>query len=327
MARPLRIQYQGALYHITCRGNERKEIFRDDVDRKSFLDILKKSAETYGIKLNAYILMENHFHLLLETPLGNLSEFMRQFNITYTGYYNRRHTRVGHLFQGRYKSILVDKDNYLLVVSRYIHLNPIRTKEMEKMGVRERIQFLRDYRWSSLGGYIDKKKREDFIDHSLVLGEYGGDTDKGREAYRRRIEGDIAEGLEIRDKVIGQSIIGGDKFIEWIRERILKKVKGRRELPALRGLQRYRAKEEIIRAIEEVTGRGISDIINEGGSLRQIAMDILYRVGGLKGVEIGEMMGLDYSTISQGRKRLNEKIKKDMNLRVLLNRIENRLSI
>ncbi|MBI5198984.1 MAG: transposase [Nitrospirae bacterium] len=327
MARPLRIQYQGAVYHITCRGNERKEIFRDNVDRKSFLDILKRSIETYSIKLYAYILMENHFHLLSETPLGNLNEFMRQFNIIYTGYYNRRHTRVGHLFQGRYKGILVDKDNYLSLVSRYIHLNPIRTKGMERRGVKENIQFLRGYRWSSLGGYIDKERREDFIDYSVVLGEYGGVTDKGREAYRRKIGGDIAEGLEIRDKVVGQSIIGGDRFIEWIRERILKKVKGRRELPAVRGLQRYKAKEEIIRAIEEVTGRRISNIINEGGSLRQIVMDILYRVGGLKGVEIGEMMGLDYSTISQGRKRLNEKIQKDRNLRVLLNRIENRLSI
>lgn len=327
MARSLRVQYPGAVYHITCRGNERKEIFRDDVDRKSFLDTLQKSAETYSIKHYAYVLMENHFHLLLETPFGNLSEFMRQFNITYTGYYNRRHKRVGHLFQGRYKSILVDKDTYLSVVSRYIHLNPIRTKGIESRGAKERIQFLREYHWSSLGGYIDKKRKEGFIDYSVVLGEYGGDTDKGREGYRKRIEGDIAGGLEIRDKVVGQSILGGDRFIEWIRERFLNKVKGRRELPAVRQLQRYKAKEEIIRAIEEEIGRAISDIITEGGSLRQIAMDLLYRVGGLKGVEIGEMMGLDYSTISQGRKRLNEKIRKDRNLSVLLNRIEKRLSI
>lgn len=327
MARPLRIQYPSAVYHITCRGNEKKEIYRDDIDRESFLDILKKSAETYSIKLYTYVLMENHFHLLLETPLGNLSEFMRQFNITYTGYHNRKHNRVGHLFQGRYKSILVDKDSYLSVVSRYIHLNPVRTKEMKLKGVKERIQFLREYRWSSLGGYIDRKRRQDIIDYSIVLGEYGGDTDKGREAYRRRIERDIDEGLEIRDKMIGQSILGGEKFIEWIRERILKKAKVKREIPAMRELQRYRAKEEIIRAIEEETGKAISDIITEGGSLRQILMDLLYRIGGLKGVEIGEMMGLDYSTISQGRKRLYEKIQKDRNLRILLNRIEKELSI
>jgi len=327
MARPLRIQYPGAVYHITCRGNERREIFRDNVDRKIFLDILKRSAETYSIKLYTYVLMENHFHLLIETPLGNLSEFMRQFNITYTGYYNRRHKRVGHLFQGRYKSILVDRDNYLSVLSRYIHLNPVRTKGMEWRSVKERIRFLREYHWSSLGGYIDKRKKKSFIDYSMVLREYGGDTDKGREAYQRGVEEDITKGLEIRDKVIGQSILAEDEFIEWIRERFLKKVKGTRELPAVRELQRYKAKEEIIRAIEEETGRVISDILTEGGSLRQIAMDLLYRVGGLKGVEIGEVMGLDYSTVSQGRKRLNEKIQRDKNLRALLSRIERRLSI
>lgn len=326
MARPLRIQYPGAVYHITCRGNERREIFRDDKDRKSFLGILKKSVEIYSIRLYAYVLMENHFHLLIETPLGNLSEFMRQFNITYTSYFNRSHKRVGHLFQGRYKSILVDKDNYLSVLSRYIHLNPIRAKARGKTNIEEKIRFLEGYRWSSSGGYIDKRKKEGFIDYSVVLEEYGGDTEKGRKAYRSKIEEDIREGLEIRDKLIG-SILGGDRFIEGIKERFLKKAKSRRELPAVKELQRYKAKEEIIRAIEEETGKAISDIIAGGGSLRQIAMDLLYRIGGLKGKEIGEMMGLDYSTISQGRKRLNEKIQRDRNLKKLSSRIEGRLSI
>jgi len=327
MARPLRIQYPCAVYHTTCRGNERKEIYRDVKDREIFIDILKKSAETYSIKLYTYVLMDNHFHLLLETPLGNLSEFMRQFNITYTGYYNRRHGRVGHLFQGRYKSILVDKDNYLSILSRYIHLNPIRMAKMEKAGVGEKMQYLRDYRWSSLSGYIDKRKKESFINYSMVLGEYGGDTDKGREAYRKRIVEDIKGGLDIIDKVIGQSILGGEEFIERIKQRFLKGVKSSRELPAVKELQRYKAKEEIITAIEGETGKAISDIITKGGGLRQIAMDLLYRVGGLKGVEIGEMMGLDYSTISQGRKRLNEKVQRDKKLKVLLNSIEKKLSI
>ncbi len=97
MARPLRIQYPGAVYHVTCRGNERKDIFKDDADRERFVRILSQAAEIYSIKLCSYVLMTNHFHLLLETPLANLSEFMRNFNITYTGYYNRRHKRVGHL--------------------------------------------------------------------------------------------------------------------------------------------------------------------------------------------------------------------------------------
>src|SRR4030042_6401217 len=157
VARPLRIQYSGAAYHVTCRGNERKEIFKDDRDRETFLEILAYSSKIYNIKIFSYMLMENHFHLLIETPLGNLGGFMRQFNITYTGYYNRRHNRVGHLYQGRYKSILVEKESYLSVLSRYIHLNPVRIKAVEIKAVEkktdeEKIQYLRNYTWRSLPG-------------------------------------------------------------------------------------------------------------------------------------------------------------------------------
>src|SRR5512140_10640 len=102
MVRPLRIQYPGAVYHVTCRGNEWRDIFQDDKDRRKFVAILSRSLETYSVELYAYVLMSNHFHLLVATPLGNLGEFMRHFNITYTGTFNRCHRRVGHLYQGRY---------------------------------------------------------------------------------------------------------------------------------------------------------------------------------------------------------------------------------
>jgi len=163
MSRPLRIQYEGAVYHVTCRGNERKDIFKDDTDRQRFLRSLNQAVNIYSIKLCSYVLMSNHFHLLLETPLGNLSEFMRNFNITYTGYYNRRHKRVGHLYQGRYTSVLVDKDSYLSVLSRYIHLNPVRIKAHAKTPLREKIRFLQVYPWSSLPGYLNKREKEPFI--------------------------------------------------------------------------------------------------------------------------------------------------------------------
>lgn len=325
MARPLRIQYSGAVYHVTCRGNERKEIFKDDQDKKTFLEILAKSSKIYNIKIFSYILMENHFHLLIETPLGNLAGFMRHFNITYTGYYNRRHNRVGHLYQGRYKSILVDKESYLSILSRYIHLNPVRIKAMERKTDEEKIQHLRNYRWSSLPGYINKGEREQFVDYAMVLEEYGGAEDRGRMTYKKRIYDDISEKLEIRDKVIGQSLIGGEEFIKWVKEELLKKQKDR-ECPSLREIQRYRAKEKIIEAIEKESGKGLEEIKREKGNLRQIAMDLLYRIGGLKGIDIGELIGVDYSTVSQGRKRLREKIEKDRKLKQLVDRIERRLS-
>ncbi len=325
MARPLRIQYSGAVYHVTCRGNERKEIFKDDRDRKRFLEILAYSSKIYNIKIFSYMLMENHFHLLIETPLGNLGEFMRHFNITYTGYYNRRHNRVGHLYQGRYKSILVDKESYLSILSRYIHLNPIRIKVTEQKTDEEKIQHLRNYTWSSLPGYINKGEREQFVDYAMVLEEYGGANDRGRLAYKKRIYDDISKKLEIRDKVIGQSIIGGEEFIRWVKEELLKRQKDR-ECPSLREIRRYRAKEKIIETIEKESGKGLEEIKREKGSIRQIVMDLLYRIGGLKGVDIGELIGVDYSTVSQGRKRLREKIEKDRKLKQLVDRIERRLS-
>ena len=325
MARPLRIQYSGAVYHVTCRGNERKEIFKDNQDRKTFLEILAYSSKIYNIKIFSYILMENHFHLLIETPLGNLGEFMRHFNITYTGYYNRRHNRVGHLYQGRYKSILVDKESYLSVLSRYIHLNPVRIKAMERKTDEEKIQHLRNYKWSSLPGYINKGEREQFVDYAIVLEEYGGDNDRSRLAYKKGIYDDISDKLEIRDKIIGQSIIGGEEFIKWVKEELLERQKDR-ECPSLREIQRYKAKEKIIEAIEKESGKGLEEIKREKGNIRQIAMDLLYRTGGLKGAEIGKLMGVDYSTVSQGRKRLREKIETDRKLKQLVNRIERRLS-
>ena len=126
MARPLRIQYPGAYYHVMNRGNSREDIFVTDQDRKVFLDALADSSETYHIKLISYVLMSNHFHLLVQTPQANLSEFMRHFLVTYTVRFNRRNRHAGHVFQGRFKSLLVDEDEYLLPLSRYIHLNPIK---------------------------------------------------------------------------------------------------------------------------------------------------------------------------------------------------------
>ena len=326
MARPLRVQYLGAVYHITCRGNERRAIFKEDNDRQAFLDILANSLNIYTVKLFSYVLMENHFHMLVETPLGNLGAFMRHFNITYTSYYNRKYNRPGHLYQGRYKSILVDKESYLSVLSRYIHLNPVRIQEMEKKNRGEMVKYLKKYPWSSLPGYLDEINREEFIDYSIVLEEFGGDNEKGRRAYKERILADISDGLEIKSEIIGQSILGNDRFIKWAKGTLLKR-KRDRECPALTQLRRYRAKEEIIAAIEKELGRKVEQIKREKGSVRQIVMDLLYRAGGLTGIEIGEILGVDYSTVSQGRKRLREKIKQNRKLKLLIDRIEHTLSI
>jgi putative transposase len=260
----------------------------------------------------------------LETPLANLSEFMRRFNITYTSYYNRRHKRVGHLYQGRYKSILVDKESYLAILSRYIHLNPVRTRRIGRASLAEKRRYLKRYKWSSLLGYIDETKRSSFIDYSMILEGYGGDNNKARGAYWEAIGNDLSKGMDIKKEIVGQSILGSDKFIKWVKDKFLGKET--REIPSVKKILGYRAEEEIIRAICEETGKGFDEIIKESGATRAMAMELLYRMGGLKGVEIGGMMGVDYSTVSQGRRRLKEKLVKDKNFSLLMDRIERRLS-
>jgi putative transposase len=325
MARPLRIQYPGAVYHVTCRGNERNDIFKGDADRKRFIQILIQSINIYSIKLYSYVLMSNHFHLLIETPKGNLSEFMRHFNITYTGYYNRTHNRVGHLYQGRYKSILVDRDAYLSVLSRYIHLNPVKIKAINKIPDKDKVKYLIRYPWSSLPGFISRRKKEWYIDYAMVLGEYGGDTDKARREYKKRMYAEIAESAEIKESILGQSILGGEAFIAWVKEHYIDGARDR-ERPCVGEIHRYRSKDEILLAVKRETGKDIAAVRAERGELRQVVMDLLYRVGGLKGPEIGKLFGIDYGPVSQERKRLREKLPKDKKLRMILGRIEGSLS-
>ena len=159
MARPLRIQFENAYYHLTCRGNARQAIFANDTDYAAFLDLLERSGDIYQVDIFAYVLMTNHFHLLVKTPLANLQEFMRHFNISYTSYFNRTHHKTGHLYQGRYKSFLIDADSYLQEVSRYIHLNPVRVKEKTKLTVDEKKRYLKQYRWSSYPGYLSPRTK------------------------------------------------------------------------------------------------------------------------------------------------------------------------
>ena len=270
------------MYHVTCRGNERQAIFKDDADRKRFQQILIQSLNIYSVKLYSYVLMSNHVHLLLETPKGNLAEFMRKFNITYTGYYNRRHNRVGHLYQGRYKSILVDKNEYLSILSRYIHLNPIKIKSMEKVQEKDRLKYLIRYPWSSLPGFLSRRKKEWNVDYAKVLSEYGGDTDKARKEYKKRIFNEIAAGAAIKENIIGQSILGGEAFVARVKDNYIEGTKDP-DRPSIGQLHRYRANEEIFKAVKRETGKDIETIKTEKGDLRRVVMELLYRVGGLKG--------------------------------------------
>jgi putative transposase len=311
MSRPLRIQYPGAVYHITCRGNDRKEIFRDDGDRGAFLDILRESQDIYQIVLFAWVLMENHFHLILETPLGNLDEFMRRFNISYTGYFNRKYQRAGHLYQGRYKSLLVEKESYLSQLSRYIHLNPVRIKEIEPLSFGEKWKRLYTYRWSTLKGYLDEKKKVPGVDYGLILEEFGGESPAGRKAYGKRIREDIKQEFDLSEKIVGGSILGKDDFVESVKS----KVDPDKEFSGLRKIKGHKAQENIFIMMSKETGQTEAQLLSEKGDTRRIIMELLYRLGGLNGVEIGRIYKVSYNAVSQERKRLAEKMKTDPDLR------------
>ena len=150
MARPLRLQYPGAFYHVTSRGNERKSIFKTNRDRQKFLSYLESAYDRYGAIIHVYCLMNNHYHLLVETPRGNLSQILHHINGAYTAYFNTKMKRSGHLFQGRYKAILVEKDSYCQELSRYVHLNPVRTGLVKRPS---------EYHWSSYTYYIGQKEK------------------------------------------------------------------------------------------------------------------------------------------------------------------------
>lgn len=323
MARPLRIQYPGALYHVTNRGNERKAIFKDDVDREAFLKILSQSIATYSVALHSYVLMANHWHMLAQTSLGNLSEFMRHFNISYTSYFNRRHNRSGHLYQGRYKSFLVELDSYLSQVSRYIHLNPVKVTGFDALSLEERLQYLRNYKWSSLPGFFEAKHRLDFVEYTTVLAEYGGDNRAGRQRYRQQLTDDLTAGLKIKENIVGQSLLGSEGFVTRIQEDFLD-IKTDRERPAVAKIHQYLSKDVVLTLVEKELA--IPDAGQSIGTNRQIAMTALYKYAGLTNKDIGSMLGLDYSTVSQGRKRLRDKAAKDKRLQVTIERIEAKLS-
>jgi putative transposase len=187
MARPLRLEYPGALYHVTARGNERKSIFRSDADRKAFLSILSQAVDRYRLVVHAYVLMQTHYHLLLETQEANLSLAMRHLNGVYTSYFNRTYRRAGHLFQGRFKAILVEKECYLLELSRYIHLNPVRMKK--RVG-------LARYGWSSYRDYVGERRAPGWLHCEDVLEYFGRSRAQAQRAYRGYVEAGAKEGVE-----------------------------------------------------------------------------------------------------------------------------------
>ena len=225
MARPLRIEYAGAIYHITSRGNEKKAVFKDATDREIFLDILAQVIERYNWICHAYCLMDNHYHLISETPDGNLSVGMRQLNGVYTQAFNKRHKRVGHLFQGRYKAILIQRENYLLEVCRYLVLNPVRAKLVQRPDM---------WKWSSYRATVGKEKPHACLTTKWILSQFGNSKSIAEKECQKFIQAGIKQET-IWKSVKGQSILGGEEFSSTLIEYL----KGKRDVSELPKNQRF----------------------------------------------------------------------------------------
>ena len=210
MARPLRIQYADAVYHIAARGNEKKAVYKDDQDRNSFLNLLEEINKRYHWLCHAYCLMGNHYHLVIETRDANLALGMRQLNGMYTQLYNRRHRRWGHLFQGRYKSILIQKDSHLLEVCRYVVLNPVRAGMTTRAGA---------WFWSSYRAMAGKEKAHGCLTRGWVLAQLSGQRKRAEEIYRRFIEDGIGK-ESVWQQVKGQAFLGEEGFVEKFKEKL-----------------------------------------------------------------------------------------------------------
>ena len=211
MARPLRLEYPGAVWHVTSRGNEKKSVFRDEIDRKAFLPLLARSMDRFGWRIHAFVLMTNHYHLLLETPETTLSAGMRELNGIYTQAFNRRHGRVGHLFQGRFKGILVEKESHLLELTRYVVLNPVRA------GI---ARHPADWQWSSYRATAGLESPPKWLVVDWTLNQFGQDQPTARRLYRRFVQAGARLGERPLDQVAGQIYLGSQAFQRRMRARI-----------------------------------------------------------------------------------------------------------
>ena len=272
MARPLRLEFSGAIYHITSRGDRREAIYENEADRLQWLDIISKVCERYNWRVHAYCLMENHYHIVLETADGNLSKGMRQLNGVYTQYFNRQHNRVGHVYQGRYKAILVEKDSYLLELSRYVVLNPIRAGMIKNID---------EWHWSSYLITIGKLQPPDWLEVGWLLSQFSLQRKRARGRYIDFVREGI--GLPpVWDNLRHQIYMGSDDFINKHQELISKK-QDLDDIPALQ---------------KRATPKPISYYQKKYKNEKQ-AITQAFLSGGHTLKEIGDYYGKHYTTISR----------------------------
>jgi REP element-mobilizing transposase RayT len=305
MARPWRIQYEGALYHVFSRGNNQQDIFVTDDDRYLFLDTLGHMSERYDIDIFAFVLMDNHYHLLLRTPIANLSKSMQWLGATYTRRFNLNHFQSGHLFQGRYKSILVENDAYLMQLSYYLHNNPLRAGMVKR---------LISYRWSSYPAYAYNRNHPDWLDKSLIFSQIKGENK--HQQYREKSQKYSAENPSIAEDIRHGFIYGSKKFVKKIKDRFMVEEPDP-AVPQQKNILKDMDPEQLLQRAAKVLKCDMERFkktprIRESDKLnRDILLYLLWQDGNYSNSQIGMLFDLTHSGVSRRVAIMRKKLAQD----------------
>lgn len=319
MSRPLRIQYPDAWYHVMNRGRRGETVFLDKQDYSMFVELLKEVVDMYKVRVAAYCLIPSHVHLLIQTPGGDLARCMRHLNGIYTQRFNRAHHCDGHLFRGRYKSILVDANSYLLELVRYIHRNPLEAglvKELNK------------YAWSSHKGYLSNAKKWDWLHKSFILSLFGREKREAIKTYKKFISMETPEGINrIFSKSKFPSMLGSESFMNKVKGKFFQ-AKRHDEIPQSRRLAPDA--EKIREAICKAYGVEESSLLSSRRGVlnepRNVAIFLMRHLRGEKLEVIGRQFGISkYSSVSSVIEKMKEEMSMDRKLRMRVKNIENRL--
>ena len=293
MARPLRLEFPHALYHVTSRGDRRESIYHDDTDRQSWLEVLAKVCKRFNWTVHAYCMMDNHYHLLVETPDANLSGGMRQLNGVYTQRSNRTHGRVGHVFQGRFKAIVVDKDNYLLELARYVVLNPVRAGMVQDAG---------DWPWSSYNAMLAPAwvPRPEWLATDRLLAFFAHEQQPlNREKAQQRYVNHVREGVglpSVWEALTGQVYLGDEKFIHQISA--LARPSGQ-EIEGPQDTPTARSRLEIPRAQRRPAPLALQAYQQQNPNNRNAAIQAAFATGSFTMAQLAEHFELHYTSVSR----------------------------
>ena len=306
MARPLRIDIEDGVYHVTSRGWERRVVVRDDRDRQRWLELLERVATRCGWRVFAWTLMNNHYHLYLRTPRPNLSAGMHDLNSGYASFFNRRHRRCGGLFQGRFKAVVVEQESHALELSRYLHLNAVRASIVERP---------EEYAWSSYQDYLGKRKTPAWLDWQTVVGELAKDLSRARSAYRRFVEAGLREPPESPlAAAVGGMFLGSTEWVDRWRRRLAAEPL-REDVPLQRELAWRPTLEDVAGTVSEAFGVEPSDLYvsrRHGNEARSAAIYLARRMSDAAVGEIGKYFGgVSLAAISKTVARVESRRRED----------------